>query len=262
MDVRLAEPITAALREAEESSDTGYPGDGPAYAEAFAAFADARWGWHGDPQLCIGYPDLNASGVAVVAHFARAEGRVVITPPVYNAFYVWRNDAGLQPVEVPLGVNTGIPDLDGIAAALADGVRVVLISNPHNPLGRLWRREESARLADLAAQHDAVVISDEIHAPLTFPGQEFVPYLTVSENASTRGLARIRRARPGTSPASRPRSWCGRSRARNSLLPRNCPRAWDSSASSPARRPSATGSSGWTRSPSGSPSAPHMCATG
>lgn len=188
MDVRLAEPITARLREAIDLSDTGYsPGDA-GLAREFAGFAQRNWDWEVDPELCTGYPDLGASGVATLQHFAGSDGRVVITPPVYNSFYVWLRDAGLVPEEVTLAPD-GTPDLDGIDRALASGIRVVLISNPHNPFGRLWRREELTELAEIADRNNATVISDEIHAPLTHPGNTFVPFLTVSETARRRGIA-------------------------------------------------------------------------
>ncbi|MDO5662793.1 MAG: aminotransferase class I/II-fold pyridoxal phosphate-dependent enzyme [Brachybacterium sp.] len=192
MDVHLAEGIRSRLQEALDLSDTGYSGDPTRMKDAFASFARDVWDWDPDPARMTAYPDLAASGVAALAHFAGDDRRAVLCPPVYNAFTFWFQDAGVTPVEVPLitgAEDPGAPDLAGIERAFADGVRVALISSPHNPLGRLWRREELSRLAQIAAAHDAVVIADEIHAPLTHPGHEFVPYLSVSEDARRTGIA-------------------------------------------------------------------------
>jgi cystathionine beta-lyase len=65
---------------------------------------------------------------------------------------------------------------------------VHLISNPHNPLGRVYTKEELSRLADLAKKHNVFVLSDEIHAPLTFAEQTFTPFLAVSDNAREVGI--------------------------------------------------------------------------
>lgn len=192
MDVRLAGPIRERLADALAIDDTGYAGDPSAYKEALAGFAERTWGWRPDPAGMTLYPDLAASGAVALAQLAGDDSRAVICPPVYNAFYRWLEDAGVRGVEVPLhtgGADPGSPDLDGIERALADGVRVVLISSPHNPLGRLWRREELERLAVIADRHGATVIADEIHAPLAHPGHEFVPYLSLGPAARRSGVA-------------------------------------------------------------------------
>ncbi|CAM4177036.1 aminotransferase class I/II-fold pyridoxal phosphate-dependent enzyme [Helcobacillus massiliensis] len=188
MDVRLPEPVRSALHRAIDLGDTGYPGSLPGFAASFADFAHRTWGWDIDPGLCRGFPDLAASGQALLRHFAGDDARAVITPPVYNNFFAWLRAAGITGVEVPVGPD-GAQDLDGIEAAFADGVRVALISNPHNPLGRIWTDAELERLADLAARYDAFVIADEIHAPVVHPGRAFRPFLTISDDARRRGVA-------------------------------------------------------------------------
>jgi cystathionine beta-lyase len=74
-------------------------------------------------------------------------------------------------------------DVDSIEAAFAAGARTILLSNPHNPLGRAWTAEELAGLRDAALRHGARVISDEIHGPLVLPGATHVPYGTVEGTA-------------------------------------------------------------------------------
>jgi cystathionine beta-lyase len=90
-------------------------------------------------------------------------------------------------VEVPLSA-AGL-DIDGIETALAAGARAVLISNPHNPLGLVHPRETLTALAEVAARHEAVVVSDEIHGPLVHAAADFVPFLSVSDAACEWGIA-------------------------------------------------------------------------
>lgn len=188
MDVRLADPIRERLQVALDASDTGYAGEPGKLADVFARFAQNEWDWEIEPDLCASFPDLAASGTYALRYFAGDDKRAVIMPPVYMSFTEWLSDADVASFPVPLLAN-GAPDLAGVREALVAGVRVVLISNPHNPIGRMWRRAELIELAEIAEEHGAKVISDEIHAPLAYPGATFVPFLSVSDAARRVGIA-------------------------------------------------------------------------
>ena len=69
-------------------------------------------------------------------------------------------------------------------AESAAGARMLLLCNPHNPIGKVYARAELQRIATIAARHDARVFADEIHAPLVYPGHRHVPYATVSADAA------------------------------------------------------------------------------
>ena len=114
----------------------------------------------------------------------------MLTPPVYHPFFTLVPEAGCAIWEVPLAGGREL-DLDGIAAAFAAGARAMVLCNPHNPTGGVASRDELAELADLAAEHDAWILADEIHAPLTLAGAEHVPFLTVSDAAAERGFALV-----------------------------------------------------------------------
>jgi cystathionine beta-lyase len=190
MDVRLAPPIVAALQTALDDSDTGYPADPGALIAAFSSFAQRRWNWPiqaGDVRVCT---DV-AVGVIEVLRRVTAPGEaVIITPPVYPRFYAWLKELDLTAAEVPLHEleRGGRLDLDGIASAFGSGVRVLLLCNPHNPTGRVHEASELRSLAEIAARHGAIVLSDEIHGPLTHHGATFSPYLTLSEEARGTGF--------------------------------------------------------------------------
>ncbi|MCT2088390.1 aminotransferase class I/II-fold pyridoxal phosphate-dependent enzyme [Micrococcus terreus] len=191
MDVKIAPAITERLQQALDAHDTGYPGEVAGLQSAFARFAADRWKWSPRPEDVTVHVDVASACATVMSHLAGSDRGVVIMPPVYNNFYTWVEHAGLHPVEVPLlDVATGGQmDLQGVRRALEDGTRIILLCSPQNPLGRVYTGEELAALAELAAEHHATVISDEIHAPLVHSGVEFVPYLTVSDAARTTGIA-------------------------------------------------------------------------
>ncbi|MGN6203334.1 MalY/PatB family protein [Humibacter sp.] len=192
-DFPLAEPVASALHAAIDRSDTGYIGnDGGAAARAFAGFAKERWDWRVDPERVRTTTDVSVVIVEALRALIRPGDGVVITPPVYPPFFELIPEAGGRVVEAPLARTDdgGYElDLDAIDAALASGARAVLLCSPHNPLGLVHPRETLVALSEVVERHGAVVVSDEIHAPLTHSDASFTPYLTVSAAAREHTIA-------------------------------------------------------------------------
>ncbi|HET9677955.1 MAG TPA: aminotransferase class I/II-fold pyridoxal phosphate-dependent enzyme [Solirubrobacterales bacterium] len=186
MDFPLAEPVRQALLAAIELDDCGYanPNDlGP----AFAAFAARRHGWEVDPAAVSPAPDVVGALSSVLARIAVPGERVLVNTPVYHPFFAVVEEAGCELAEVPLA-GTAL-DLEGIERQFAGGAAALILCSPHNPTGSVPSREELEAVAESAARHGAWVLADEIHAPLTLPGAEHVPFLTVSEAARAHGIA-------------------------------------------------------------------------
>ena len=191
MDFPLAPPVKLALAEAIERSDTGYANPAASgLAASLAGFLERRQGWTVDPEQVVTCNDVVAGLTDLLSLLLEPGERVVLTPPVYHPFFTLVPEAGCAIWEVPLAEGRAL-DLDGIAAAFAAGARAMVLCNPHNPTGGVASREELAALADLAAEHDAWILADEIHAPLTLAGAEHVPFLSVSDAAAERGIALV-----------------------------------------------------------------------
>lgn len=192
-DFPLAPAITRELAALIERGDTGYTPPDPGLARAYAAFAERRFGWILDPARVRSTCDVMMGVVEILRGTIAPGDRVVVTPPVYPPFYDCVPEAGGVVERVPLR-DTGEVwelDLDRIAGALASGARAVLLCNPHNPTGTAHSRESLVRLAEVAEEHGAVVVSDEIHAPLIHPGAEFTPFLAASDAARRVGFALV-----------------------------------------------------------------------
>jgi cysteine-S-conjugate beta-lyase len=191
MDYPLAEPIAEALHAAIRRSDTGYTSGSRPVAEAFSAFAAERLGWQPDPERVTCTADVSMGIVEVLRRVVAPGDGVVIAPPIYPPFFDLVTEAGATVVEVPLagGIAEGWSlDLSGIESAFSSGARAMVLCNPHNPVGLTPTLDQLAALAEIAARHDATIVSDEVHGPLSQPDSPYVPFLTVSDAAREHGI--------------------------------------------------------------------------
>ena len=189
MDFPVAQPIRDLLTEMISKSDLGYLGSIPELGQGFAQFAGRRWNWEVDPLQVRAATDVGVAVVEVLRVFTNPGDSILVNSPVYQNFYNWINETKLNLVDVPFertGDESANPwqiNWDGIEKAYAAGLKVHLLCSPHNPLGRIYAKEELLRIVALAKRYDVLVISDEIHAPLTFKGNTFVPMLSLGADA-------------------------------------------------------------------------------
>jgi cystathionine beta-lyase len=191
MDFDLAAPITRAVTSALAIGDCGYAHKGP-LGDAFAAFAADRLGWAPDPARVYPIPDVMTGLAEVVMAITPPGSGIVINPPVYSPFWFRFGFSGRRIIEAPLARDeAGRYDLDpaAIEAALSQpGAAAYLLCSPHNPTGNVWSREQLAMVADLCHRHDALLLVDEIHAPLVLPGARQVPFLSLDHEMAQRAF--------------------------------------------------------------------------
>lgn len=187
MDFPVAPEIRRALIERIEASDTGYLDTPGPLAPAFADFARDRWGWEVPHDFVHLATDVATGVVEALRALRPSGGRIAVPTPVYPGFFEMLVEVPFEVVEVPLADLPGGPrlDLPALEALFAGdpGIDALLISNPHNPHGIVHARAELEELARIAAAHDVLVVSDEIHAPLTHRGAEFVPFAPLAAAA-------------------------------------------------------------------------------
>lgn len=190
-DVFHAPAIRERLAAAVADGDTGYSADAEHLAAVCATYY-SRFGYEVPADDVVPVNDVGVGVREILARVLPEGSGVIYTPPVYMPFAPWIKRVGHTPVAVPLLDHDGDDprlDLEGIGRALADGARAVLLCHPHNPTGVVHSEAELSAIADLAAQHDAIVVSDEIWAPLTMPDVEFRSFLAASKTAREVGLA-------------------------------------------------------------------------
>ena len=179
MDFDLAPQIGPAVAAALAIGDCGYPHKG-ALGEAYAAFAADRLGWDVDPGRVYPIPDVMTGLAEVVEAITPPGSGIVVNPPVYPPFRFRFGFYGRRIIDAPLARDeAGRYDLDpaAIEAALSQpGAAAYLLCSPHNPTGSVWSAGPLEMAADLCQRHGAVLLVDEIHAPLVLPGARFVPF--------------------------------------------------------------------------------------
>jgi cystathionine beta-lyase len=192
MDFDLAEPIKDAVRAALAIGDCGYPHKGE-LGEAFADYARTRLGWSPHPDLVFAIPDVMTGVAEVLTAVTEPGAGVVINPPVYAPFFFRIRLLGRRVVEAPLRCGEdGRYDLDPDAldrALGSPGVGAYLLCSPHNPVGRVWSRDQLLTVADICQRHGVPLLVDEIHAPLVLAGARQVPFLSLGHDHSERTIA-------------------------------------------------------------------------
>jgi cystathionine beta-lyase len=188
MDVLPPPEVIEAITLAARTGDTGYPGSARTYAEAFAGFAEQRWGWRPAPADSLLCADVMTGIRVLIEALVAPGGAVVIPTPVYPPFSIFVKELGRRVVPVPL-TGGGRLDVAAIEAALfgespgggGDAHPMLLLCSPHNPTGVVHTEDELRAVAEIAERVGATVVVDEVHAPLVPDGAQFVPWLSVAE---------------------------------------------------------------------------------
>lgn len=186
MDYTVAPVILDTISARVAASDFGYLDAPGPLAPAFAEFARDRWGWRVDPDTVHLATDVSAGIVeALRLVLPNSGGRVALTTPVYPSFFEMLEELSVDIIEIPLG-DDGIDLVALEQAFIGDaGVDAFLLCNPHNPHGIVHSAKTLTRVAEIAAQHNVLVVSDEIHAPLTHHSETFVPFAPLAREAGT-----------------------------------------------------------------------------
>ncbi|TGD84526.1 aminotransferase class I/II-fold pyridoxal phosphate-dependent enzyme [Mycolicibacterium sp. CH28] len=191
MDYPMAAPIRQALIDTIESGDIGYPNwlNGTPLRSAFADRMENRYGWRLDPTAVREHTDLIQALQLVLRLSTRPGDAVAIQTPNYPPFLATLHRMGLTEVDVPFtdtesGWTIDFGEMERTFARRRP--KVLVLVNPHNPTGRVLTRYELERCAELAEQFEMLVISDEIHAELTYAPHRHIPFASVSQAAACR----------------------------------------------------------------------------
>ncbi|MEO0750563.1 MAG: aminotransferase class I/II-fold pyridoxal phosphate-dependent enzyme [Pseudomonadota bacterium] len=188
MDFRAPEFLNDALRRLIEQANYGYFAGDAAMNAQISWWMKHRHGWEVDPDIMTSTGGLGHAIAALLETFTAPGDEIIIFTPVYHEFINKIIRAGRTVHESPLALRDGVfhMDFDALEAGLTGRETAMIISSPHNPAGRIWTPEELRQLAAFCEKHDLLMMADEIHHDLVFPGNSFTPYLVAAPEAAHR----------------------------------------------------------------------------
>ncbi len=186
MDFRVLPQITEGLRQRVDHGVFGYTHVPDSYYESVIRWFEDRHGLQGVKPSDIIYTSGVVPAISAIVRGLTLPGdKVLVQTPVYNCFFSSIRNQGCLVEENHLVYknNTYVVDWDDFERKCADSrVRIFLLCNPHNPAGRVWKKEELQRMGEICQKHDVFVISDEIHCELVMPGNDYTPFASLSDD--------------------------------------------------------------------------------
>jgi cystathionine beta-lyase len=183
MDFNTPDFIVESLQKRLEHPIYGYSFRSTEYFQSMIRWIKSRHNWSVEKEwisFCPGIvPALNFCTLA----FTQTGDNIIVQPPVYFPFFSAAESHGRNLIYNRLTESEGTwsMDFDSLARGIDSKTKMIIISNPHNPVGRVWTPEELNRLADICLKHNIVIISDEIHCDLILPGFTHTPMASLSE---------------------------------------------------------------------------------
>ncbi len=194
MDFKAAPEIREALQKRMDNGVFGYSIIPDEWAASYVSWWKTRHDFEMDPSwlvFCTGVIPILSSAVR---RFTAPNENIVIQTPVYNMFFNSAVNNGRRLLESPLVYKDGqySMDLEDLESKLSDPqTTMMILCNPHNPVGKIWDRETLARIGELCWKHNVLVLSDEIHCDITDPDISYIPFASVSEHCRGNSITAI-----------------------------------------------------------------------
>lgn len=186
MDFATPDFIVEALKKRCEHPVFGYTFDDDEYYESIQTWLDYKYHWKTEREWISYIPGIVKGIGLAVQCFTQPGDKVIIQPPVYHPFRLVPTRMGREVVYNPLKLEDGVykMDFEPLESLIDKDCKMLILSNPHNPGGVVWEKEALVKLAQICSAHGILVISDEIHAEMTYPQFRHHPFATVSEEAA------------------------------------------------------------------------------
>ncbi len=194
MDFAAAPEIRKAMQKRLDHGIFGYSEIPDAWYEAYIGWWKARHGFEMERDWLVFCTGVVPAISSIVRKLTTPNENVLIQTPVYNIFFNSILNNGCRVLESPLTYENGVYAIDwaDLDSKLADPqTTLMILCNPHNPIGKIWEKDTLARIGALAKRHHVTVVSDEIHCDITAPGKSYVPFLSASDDCRAVGIAAI-----------------------------------------------------------------------
>lgn len=183
MDFLTAPCIMEALKDRLEQGIFGYTTRPSSYNESIVNWLDNRFSWKIKKEWLMFSPAVITSISLLIQNLTQKNDKIMIQEPVYSPFHniveLNERDLVISPL-IKLDDGSYIMDYEDIEAKIKD-VKIFILCNPHNPVGRVWTREELTRLGQICLKHNVIVISDEIHSDIILKNHKHTPFASISK---------------------------------------------------------------------------------
>jgi cysteine-S-conjugate beta-lyase len=193
-DFKCPQPLIDAMVKRSEDGIYGYPIAGKGFDKAVKMWLAKRFDWYIEESWVEFTPAVVPALVYAIRAFTHPGDNVLIQTPVYHPFHHIIQNNGRTKVENELLLKDGryYINFEDFEAKISDPrTKLMLLCNPHNPVGRVFSKEELLKMGDLCLRHNVIVISDEIHSDLLYSGHKHIPFAKLSEDIAENSLVCI-----------------------------------------------------------------------
>jgi cystathionine beta-lyase len=190
MDFGVAPAVTEALARLTRNQEYGYAARDGVLAAAFSRRMERRFGWHTNPADAVALGDLVQASFSSVMAFSEPGDAVLLQIPSYPPFMRAIEDTGRRLIANPMQDDGArwLLDLESYEKSPDPHLRMLIFCHPQNPTGRAYTRAELEMVAEFVIRHDLIVVSDEIHADIVYPGNTHIPLASLSPEIAARTI--------------------------------------------------------------------------
>jgi len=183
MEFRSPQPVIEAIKKANEHGIYGYTSRPDSYYQAIIDWMERRHNWKVKKDWLAFSPGVVPALSFIIRAFCQPGDKVVVQPPVYYPFFRVIENNGCHVVNNPLKLSNKkyFIDWEDLERKVDDPrAKLLILCSPHNPVGRVWQKEELIILGEICLKHHIIVVSDEIHADILFKGYRHIPFASIS----------------------------------------------------------------------------------
>ena len=190
MDFRTPDFIMEAIRKRCEHEVLGYSINSEKYVPSIINWLKRKHNWEVNSETLSFIPGIVKGIAFAVMHFTNPEDKIIIQPPVYSPFHLIPQMQQRKLLLNPLKLENGVykMDLEHLKKNLDKDCKMLILCNPHNPIGITWSKEVLEELAEICYDNNILVISDEIHSDMAIFGNKHTPFATVSDKAKENSI--------------------------------------------------------------------------
>ncbi|MDR1820474.1 MAG: pyridoxal phosphate-dependent aminotransferase [Methanobrevibacter sp.] len=191
MDFPVAKPIKEAIKNRADHPFYGYTQAKESLLEAVCNRLENKFNWKIDPEWIVFTPGVIPALNYAIRSIAYPGDRIILQEPCYHPFFPTIKNSGCQVVNNQLKLINGRYeiDFDGLRSLFKSEsgrvlnykpIKAIIFCNPHNPVGRVWTKEEITKVGEIALENDLKIISDEIHSEILFNNNKHTSFATIS----------------------------------------------------------------------------------